>query len=115
MIIGSEDSRVTGTCSTAGTDLDTARTLLNASTAPVWCYQIDGAEHFNFSDLGVFYLAAPMRALIALGAVVGRKALSITGAYLAAFLGSAFRGERQPLLTATSSPYPEIVTNRTPY
>lgn len=114
LLLGSEDSCVTGTCPTPGTDLNTARALLDASTAPAWCYQINGARHFNFSDLGVLYLAAPLRALLALGPVNGRKALTITGAYLAAFLGLTLRGEPQPVLTAAAGPYPEVVTNRTP-
>ena len=114
LLLGSEDSCVTGTCPTSGTDLDTARTLLNAGSAPAWCYQISGTRHFNFSDLGVLYLAAPLRALLALGPIDGRKALQVTGAYLVAFLGLTLRGEPKPILTTAAGPYPEVVTNRTP-
>ncbi|MGH3320979.1 MAG: hypothetical protein ACRDN9_12485 [Streptosporangiaceae bacterium] len=47
---------------------------------------INGTLHFNFSDYAVYYLAAPLRHLIPLGGIDGDLGLTITNAYLAAFL-----------------------------
>lgn len=44
-------------------DRDTARSLLDASSRPAWCYRINGARHFNFTDDAALYLAPPLRNL----------------------------------------------------
>lgn len=115
MLIGSENSCVTGTCQPTGpgdqASRDTARTLLAASTGGTWCYQIAGTEHFNFSDYGSYYLAAPIRSQIPLGSIDGAVALTITNAYLAAFADHATQGRPEPLLTG-SSPYPQVRVQR---
>lgn len=115
LLMGSQNSCVTGVCRPANTadraDLETARALLSAS-GPAWCYQISGAEHFNFSDYGSYYLAAPIRSQLALGSVNGPDALTITGAYLTAFVDHVTQGLHEPLLTDRSSPYPEIDVQR---
>ncbi|WAL63844.1 alpha/beta hydrolase [Amycolatopsis cynarae] len=111
LLIGSEQSCVTGTCQPASpgdrSDRDTARALLTASTAPTWCYRINGAEHFDFSDYGLYYLAAPIRSQLALGPIDGTDALTITTAYLTAFLDHVSRGLPEPLLTGPP-PYPQV-------
>lgn len=112
MLIASQNSCATGACQPANTgdqtSRATARALLDASTGPVWCYQINGAEHFNFSDYGSYYLAAPIRSLLALGTINGADALTITDAYLTAFVDHVTQGRTEPLLTDRSSPYPQV-------
>lgn len=116
MLIGSQNSCVTGTCQPANPDdqasRDVARTLLAASTGPIWCYQINGAEHFNFSDYGVYYLAAPIRSQLALGTIDGGDALTITNAYLTAFVDHVTQGRPEPLLTGPA-PYPQVIVQHT--
>lgn len=117
MLIGSQNSCVTGTCQPADPNgqagRDVARALLAASTGPVWCYQINGAEHFNFSDYGVYYLAAPIRSQLPLGPIDGGDALTITNAYLTAFVDHVTQGRPEPLLTGPA-PYPQVVVQHTP-
>lgn len=116
MLIGSQNSCVTGTCRPADpadqAAYDTAHVLLGSSTGRIWCYQINGAEHFNFSDYGSYYLAAPLRSLIAVGTINGTEALTITDAYLTAFVDHVAHGRTEPLLTHRSSPYPQVDVQR---
>ncbi|MGH3377212.1 MAG: hypothetical protein ACRDP6_20980, partial [Actinoallomurus sp.] len=118
LILASQNSCVTGTCQPSGTadltDQATARTLLTAGTGPAWCYQIEGSRHFNFSDYAAYYLAAPIRHLLALGPIDGHLGLRITNAYLAAFLDHTLQGRNEPLLTGKSAPYPQVRAQRTP-
>nr|WP_238342294.1 hypothetical protein [Actinopolymorpha rutila] len=113
MLVGSENSCVTGTCSPASDtdrgDLAVARSLLAASTGEEYAYSITGARHFNFTDYGAYYLARPLRALLALGPIDGDRALTVQNAYLVAFLDHVVHGSSRPLLTAShSSKYPEV-------
>lgn len=116
MLLASQGSCITGTCRPSGSDeqsaRDAARTLLAASTGPVWSFQLDGARHLNFSDYGAYYLAAPIHALVGLGPIDGDHALTITDAYLAAFVDHVARGLPEPLLGG-SSPYPQVEVQRT--
>ncbi|MGH3768763.1 MAG: alpha/beta hydrolase [Pseudonocardiaceae bacterium] len=116
ILIGSQHSCVTGTCQPADpsdqADRDTTQALLTASTGPNWCYRINGAEHFNFSDYGVYYLAAPIRSQLALGPIDGTDALTITNAYLTAFVEHVTRNRPEPLLTGPS-PYPQVDVQHT--
>ncbi|MGK4578784.1 alpha/beta hydrolase [Kitasatospora sp. HPMI-4] len=117
MLLASQSSCVTGTCRPGNTDeqsgRDAARALLAASTGPVWSYRINGAEHFNLSDYGAYYLAAPIRLAVGLGPIDGDDALTITDAYLAAFVDHVARGLPEPLLADRSSPYPQVDVERT--
>jgi pimeloyl-ACP methyl ester carboxylesterase len=118
MIVASQGSCVTGICQPADTtnraDRATARALLAASTGQAWCYQIDGSRHFNFSDYAAYYLAAPIRHLLASGAINGNLGLTITNAYLAAFLDHTVQTRYEPLLTGKIAPYPQVQTQHTP-
>jgi hypothetical protein len=118
LLIGSENSCITGTCRpAAGGDqstLATAHVLLAASSGPTWCYQLNGAEHFNFSDYGVYYIAAPLRSQLALGAIDGFDALTITNAYLTAFVQQVTNGRAEPLLASRTTPFPQVAVQHTP-
>jgi hypothetical protein len=85
-----------------------ARALLAASAGPTWNYQVTGTRHLNFSDYDAYYLAAPLRHLLPLGTVARNRGLTITNAYLTAFLDQAVHGQPQPLLTDTATPCPEV-------
>jgi len=117
LLIGSEDSCITGTCRAAeARDLagrDTARMMLGAGTGEFWSYRINGAKHFDFSDYGVYYLAAPIRSQIPLGPIDGSEALAITGAYVSAFADHVIHGRPEPLLSG-HSPYPQVEVQHTP-
>ncbi len=108
MIIGAENSCTTGSCEpTSAVERGiraSARSLLAASTGPSWCYRIDGTEHFNFTDYAAYYLAAPLRSLVPLGGIDGRRGLSVTGAYVAAFLAHTVRRHAEPLLSGQPRP-----------
>lgn len=116
MLLAGQGSCITGTCRPSSSDeqseRDAALSLLAASTGPVWSFQLDGARHFNFSDYGAYYLAAPIRSLVGLGSIDGDDALTITDAYLAAFVDHVALGLPEPLLTG-SSPYPQVEVQRT--
>lgn len=112
MIIASQNSCVTATCQPANTTEQAyraaARTLLAASTGPNWCYQIDGTLHFNFTDYAAYYLATPLRHLLALGTINGDLGLTITNAYLTAFLNHTIKDQPQAVLAGHSTPYPQV-------
>ena len=95
LLVGSENSCITGSCRPATADdrssLATARALLQAGTGPVTQFQIKGSEHFNFSDYGVYYLAAPIGSQLALGSIDGAQALTMTDGYLTAFADQVSR------------------------
>jgi predicted dienelactone hydrolase len=112
MIIGSQNSCVTGVCQPPDpinlAERDIARALLSASTGPAFRYQIDGSRHFDFSDFAAYYLATPLRALLPLGTIDGDTGLDITNAYLTAFLDHTVHGTPEPLLTRNPSPYHQV-------
>ena len=70
--------------------------LTAASTGGVWCYQIPGAQHFDFTDYGTYYLAAPIRSLIPLGPADGGGALNTAGTYLTTFADRVTRRGAPP-------------------
>jgi dienelactone hydrolase len=118
MIWASDDSCVSGTCTptTVGdrTDRDTAQTMLAAGEGPRWCYRLRGSGHLTFTDYPAYYLAAPLRALIPVGTIDGTRALTIVGAYLAAFADHVLHARAEPLLAGGPAPYPQVQTLRPP-
>jgi dienelactone hydrolase len=118
MIWAGDGSCVTGTCTptTAGdrADRDTARAMIAAGDGPNWCYRLRGGQHFTFTDYSVYYLAAPLRALIPVGSIDGARALSIVGDYLTAFTNHVLRGSVEPLLSDGPAPYQQVQTLRRP-
>lgn len=110
LIIGNQDSCVTGSCEPAKpgdeSDRRTARSLLTAGTGPAWCDRIAGTRHFNFTDYGAYYLAAPAEAVLALGPADGAEALSRTNAHLRAFADYATGRGPGPAAPACSTSIP---------
>jgi len=84
LLLGSEDSCITGSCPIRSaedrTDRDVARLLPAASAGPTWCYSITGTRHLNFTDDAVLYFAPPVRNLLALGSIDGARGLKIQNA-----------------------------------
>jgi dienelactone hydrolase len=112
MIVGSESSCVVGVCDPSAAsdraDLTAAHSLLAHSTGSSWRYRIVGGRHFNFSDYGVYYLALPVRFLLALGPIGGRREILIVNSYLTAFLDHAARGGPASLLDQDPAPFAEV-------
>lgn len=78
-------------------------TLFAATGGPARAFTIDGVRHFDFSDYAAYHVAAPLRLVLPLGRIDGRRALAITSAYLGTFADSALRG------VAWAAPaYPEV-------
>lgn len=67
---------------------------------------MDGAEHFDFTDLP---LLSPLTQALGLsGEIKGQRALAIINAYSTAFFDYTLRGEASPLLEQASPDYPEV-------
>jgi dienelactone hydrolase len=100
LLLGSEDSCITGTCGPKAkddeADRDRAQSLLKASTGTTWCATIPGARHFNFTDYGVYYLALPLRTILPLGGINPRRALTIQNGYVTTFLANVIYREPAP-------------------
>ncbi|MEV8610061.1 hypothetical protein AB0383_19405 [Amycolatopsis sp. NPDC051373] len=110
LLLASGDMCLAVTCPVATTD-PAARELL-ATAGPAWCYQIDGARHFDFSDYDAYYLAAPLRSQLALGDL--DEVLTITGAYVTAFLDHTVHARPEPLLQAGNTEFPQVKAQRRP-
>lgn len=66
-----------------------------------------GSRHFDFSDYAVLF-SPVLRTNGLLGPIDGRRALSVTNAYLLAFFDRYLKGEKEPLLRGPSPAYPEV-------
>ncbi|MEV1174359.1 hypothetical protein [Nonomuraea sp. NPDC049784] len=111
MILGGDNSCVTGICQASDADnvtmRDMTRSLVAASTDSFWRYEIAGTGHFNFTDYAVIYLAAPIRAVFPLESIDGARGLRIQDDYVIQFADQALRRRASPLL-AGAHPYPEV-------
>ena len=67
-------------------------TLASATAGLRRAYLIDGAGELAVTDYSEYHLALPVRALLPLGSLDGRRALDITTGVLADFLATALRG-----------------------
>lgn len=104
LMLISSNSCITGRCP-AGVpdnpeDRRTAGSLLQHSSGRSWCESIAGIQHFNFSDLGDYYLALPLRKLLALGSLDGAEATRTIDRAVIGFATYATTGRSQPVLTA---------------
>ncbi|WP_256788149.1 lipase [Frankia sp. AvcI1] len=81
---------------------------------------VDGADHFSFTDDPVLADQIPLPAAVPpapapAGALTGRQALAITRAYVGAFVERWLCGRAQPLLDAPSRAFPQVrVVGRDP-
>jgi hypothetical protein len=111
LILGSEDSCVTGVCGPKATDpggeRDAAASLLKASTGPRWLVTVSGAHHLNFTDYSLYFLGPPLRGLIGLGSIEGKRVLAIQNDYVAAFLNHAVQNATTEGLETLRTKYPE--------
>lgn len=112
LLLASGDLCLAATCPSA--PADPAVHELLATGGPAWCYQIDGARHFDFSEYDAYYLAAPLRAQLALGDLDGTEVLTITGAYVTAFLDHTVHARAEPLLQTGNTELPQVKTQRHP-
>ncbi|MGH3622403.1 MAG: hypothetical protein ACRDQ5_11525, partial [Sciscionella sp.] len=74
-----------------------------------YVYTVADTQHFNFSDLGVWFFAPPFRQLLGVaGPIPGDTALRITNAYLTVFFAHALLHQQATLLTNPSPAYPQV-------
>lgn len=72
--------------------------LRAASTGPAFRYEIAGAEHFNFTDYGAYYVPSALHGLAQLGPIDGDRGLVVADAYVTAFARHVLRGGPPPAL-----------------
>jgi len=99
LIIASQGSCVAGRCSRSAADHDEladARDVLQHSTGVRDVVEVQGAKHTNFTDLGVWYYAEPIRFALqatgVFGQIDGELALRSELNCIAAFLDTQLRG-----------------------
>jgi hypothetical protein len=81
--------------------------LLSAASASHWQYAVQGAQHFNFTDYGVYFLAPPLQNLLGqLGSINGTRCLEITAAAVVTFLDHVLRSGPTP--DGLVQHYPEL-------
>jgi dienelactone hydrolase len=100
MLLGTPGDCLAGACHPTDAvqrDIDTSsRSLRAASTGPGFRYEIAGAEHFNFTDYGAYYIPAPLHGLAQLGPIDGDRALVVVSACVTAFADHVLRGGPPP-------------------
>jgi predicted dienelactone hydrolase len=100
MIIGSDGSCTTGTCSPADAEQRRERTVAQTmllASPHTWCFSIDGTQHFNFTDYAAYFFAPPLNTLIPLGPIDGDRGLAITNHYVVTFADHVLRGGSFPI------------------
>jgi predicted dienelactone hydrolase len=109
MLLGTPGDCLAGAChpnDAAHRDIDAAsRSLRATSTGPSFRYEIAGAEHFNFTDYGAYYIPTPLHGLVQLGPIDGDRALVVVSHYVTAFLDHVQRGTPAP---RPDNRYPEV-------
>jgi dienelactone hydrolase len=117
LLLASDGSCVTGRCDLSGRSpddragRDDARALLDHGSGPKDVVEVRGAGHANFTDLGVWYYAEPVRLALrasgAFGSVDGATALRVELDCLAAFLDTRLRGAAPDRLEAAVAAHPQ--------
>ena len=114
LIIASQGSCVAGRCSRDAADreqLADAKALLQHSTDVKDVVEVRGAQHANFTDLGVWYFAEPARFALQATGVFGRidgdRALRAEIDCLDAFLDTQLRGTAADSLTTAIARNPD--------
>jgi predicted dienelactone hydrolase len=70
-------------------------------------YYIEQTDHYDFTDMPAFSPLAPYLGLK--GPLNGDRVLEIINTYTTAFFGHYFKNELSPLLSQTSTEFPEII------
>jgi hypothetical protein len=114
LIIASDGSCVAGQCSRNAADHDQladTRAVMRHSTAVRNVVVVRGARHANFTDLGVWYYAEPVRLALqatgVFGPIDGERALRVEMDCLAAFLDTQLRGALPGALTRAIAKNPD--------
>jgi dienelactone hydrolase len=114
LIITSQGSCVAGRCSRNAADhqqLADAKALLRHSTDVKNVVEVRGAQHANFTDLGVWYFAEPARFALQVTGVFGRidgeRALRTEIDCLSAFLDTQLRDAPSDALTTAITRNPD--------
>jgi dienelactone hydrolase len=114
LIITSQGSCVAGRCRRNAADheqLADAKALLQHSTDVKNVLEIRGAQHANFTDLGVWYFAEPVRFALqttgVFGRIDGERALRAEIDCLAAFLDTQLDGASSHALRSAIARNPE--------
>jgi predicted dienelactone hydrolase len=109
MLLGTPGDCLAGACHPTGAvaaDIDAAsRSVRAAGTGPSFRYEIAGAEHFNFTDYGAYYLPTPLHGLAQLGPIDGDRCLTVVSAYVTGFVDHVLRGGPAP---RPDPGYPEV-------
>lgn len=96
LMLGAEDSCILGSCGPAGHDaggeVEAATKLLKASTGHHWLVRVAGSHHLNFTDYSAYFVAPPLRSLLGLGSIDGKRLLAIQDDYITTFLDQVSRG-----------------------
>ncbi|BCJ33939.1 hypothetical protein Athai_14420 [Actinocatenispora thailandica] len=109
MLLGTPGDCLAGTCHPADAAhreiLAASTSLRAASSGPSFRYEIAGAEHFNFTDYGAYYIPRALHGLTQLGPIDGDRALVVVSAYVTAFVTAVLRGGPPP---EPDRRYPEV-------
>jgi dienelactone hydrolase len=100
LLVGAAGSCVAGDpAGRKGEDADCARRTgsLLAHGGEHYVTTVPGTKHLSFADIGMFWVAPPLRLLMPFGSKV-RAPLAATSRYLAAFFGHVLGGRPSPLL-----------------
>uniref|UniRef100_UPI0021BFBC6F alpha/beta hydrolase family protein n=1 Tax=Frankia gtarii TaxID=2950102 RepID=UPI0021BFBC6F len=101
----------TGGPATADDDPSWVQAWARLGPPRLWL-DVDGADHFSFTDDPVLAdqipLPATVQAPAPAPALTGRQALAITRAYVGAFVERWLGGRAQPLLDGPSRAYPQV-------
>ncbi|WP_163552334.1 alpha/beta hydrolase family protein [Candidatus Frankia alpina] len=98
-----------GAPATADDDPSWAQAWARLGPPRLWL-DVDGADHFSFTDDPVLADQIPLPATVQAPAqtLTGRQALAITRAYVGAFVERWLTGRAQPLLDGPSRTYPQV-------
>ena len=89
--------------------VNATHTIVNHAKADKTQFTIQGMQHFNFSDMSLYY--SPVLKLTGgLGTIEGKRGIAITRAYLRTFFDHYSQGIDTPLLQENSAEYPEVRT-----
>lgn len=69
---------------------------------------VDGCEHYDLSDIAAFKASIDLDEVFEVGPIDGTRVITITRAYVTAWLGRGLFGRRDPLLEREPRRFPEV-------